>query len=309
MKVIPIGVNSAFATGVYNEEGWYKPKWQSNFLLKFQNATMGCGDQQFLKKDVIHFLLDIGGDARHALKRFGLSVNDIDVGYVSHPHNDHIGGIECMALSTFFNPFYTDLKKEGLKDSNFNVLTHITKGKSFPSHWKPILLGESEVIAETWSACQPGLNTLQAVRHVDINTYFDTIKMDRKDFWIKEILPDNTIKTWTFFTVESTHVIGGTKHMPSFGLLFKSEDKTIYFPTDTMLMMPPAMKDFYEMADVIYQDTEVGIKSNVHSHIDDIEKCDPEIKKKLYLYHYSEEPKVDESQYAGILRVGDVHEY
>ena len=309
MRVIPIGVNSAFATGEYNEEGLYKPKWQSNFLIEFDNASFGCEDKQFLKKDKIRFLLDVGGDARHALKKFNLTVNNIDIIYASHPHNDHIGGIECVALSTFFNPFYNDLKKEGLKDSNYNSLTHITKGKSFPNHWKPILLGESEVLHDTWEACHPGLDTLQAVRHVTLETYFDVISMDRKDFWIEERLPDNTLKEWTFYTVESTHVIGGTKHMPSFGLIFKSNDKVIYFPTDTMLMMPPAMKDFYEMADVVYQDTEVGIKSNVHSHIDDIEKCDPNIKKKLYLYHYSEEPNVDESQYAGILRVGDIHEY
>jgi len=45
------------------------------------------------------------------------------------------------------------------------------------------------------------------------------------------------------------------------------------------------------------------------SHIDEIEKADPEIKKNLYLYHYNEEPQVDESQYRGILRTGDVHNY
>lgn len=313
MRVIPIGVNSAFATGDYVEvEGkfLYDPKWQSNFLIEFENATFGSQDKIFRTKQTLRFLLDIGGDARHALKRFSLSVNDLDIIYLSHPHNDHIGGVECLALSTFFNPYYNTDKLNGLRDSQMGVLTHLSRDKIIYPHWKPMVIGESEVLADTWEACRPGLNTLQAVRHVKLDTYFDSLSMDEQDFYIEEKLPDNTFKRWNFYTVESTHVVSGSKHMPSFGLFFESVNKKIYFPTDTMLMMPPAMRDFYERADVIYQDTEVGIPSGVHSHIDDIEKnCAPEIKKKLHLYHYSKEPEIDESQYASILRVGDIHNY
>ena len=46
-----------------------------------------------------------------------------------------------------------------------------------------------------------------------------------------------------------------------------------------------------------------------HVHIDDIRKCDAEVKRKCYLYHYSEEPVVDPDEFRGILRIGDVHLY
>lgn len=337
MRVIPIGVNSAFATGEYMEaitlvdlqeilqsgtenileqvikklKTLYDPRLQSNFLLEFDNAVLKNKDATkiYVNKPVIRILVDAGGDARHGLKRRNLTVNDIDVFYVSHPHSDHIGGIECAALMSFFNPFYNQQKKHGLSDNNMNILSYILKGGNVPSHWKPILMGQEEVIEETWNAFQPGLNTLQGVRNVTADTYFDVVKMDGLDFVITEKQPDNTYKTWTFYTVESTHVVGGTKHMPSFGLFFNSDTKNIYFPTDTMLMMPPSMKDFYDLADIIYQDTETGFKSGVHSHIEDIKKVDPTIKKKLYLYHYNEEPVINADEFAGILRIGDVHEY
>jgi len=104
MRVIPIGVNSAFATGEWNEEGWYKPKLQSNFLLEFNNAVLRNKDATkiYANKPILRILIDVGGDARHGLKRVGLTVNDIDAFYVSHPHSDHIGGIECAALMSFF---------------------------------------------------------------------------------------------------------------------------------------------------------------------------------------------------------------
>lgn len=54
---------------------------------------------------------------------------------------------------------------------------------------------------------------------------------------------------------------------------------------------------------------ETGFRSGVHSHIDDIRKVDPEIKRKCYLYHYNEEPVVDEGEFAGVLKMGEVHSY
>jgi len=167
------------------------------------------------------------------------------------------------------------------------------------------MIGDCSVLEELWQSAQAGLNTLQNVRNVTLQTYFNVIEMksDNRCF-IKE---DDVI--WEFFTVQSVHVIGGTKHMPSFGLFFENENRKIFFPTDTMLMMPPTMKTFYDDADVIYQDTETGIKSGVHSHIDDIRKIDEEIKKKLYLYHYNTFPVVDEGEFKGVLKTGETHEY
>lgn len=309
MKVTMLGVNSAFAVGEF-KDGLYDPKFQSNFLFEFQNATFGFKDKIIRKEKTLRLLLDAGGDIRHSLKNVGLTSAQIHGVYCSHPHSDHIGGIEYLALTTFFNPFYTRDKKEALDLTDSNpVLKYIRSNGDLAKNWKPFFLGEKSVLEDVWKAYIPGLDTLEGVRKPTLETYFDVIDMNHEDFWIEEIMPDNTIKKWTFYTIESTHVVSGTKHMNSFGLFFESKDVKLYFPTDTMLMMPPSMKHFYDLANFVYQDTETGIRSGVHSHIDDIRKVDGEIKRKLFLYHYNEEPIVEPGEFAGVLKTGEVHEY
>ena len=128
MKVTALGTHSAFATGTYKEsietkhvkeliekisankktsleiseleklinqfkERVYVPRFQSNFLLEFE--TKGK-----VKDNIYRFVIDFGGDIRHSLANVGLKMGDIDGYYCSHPHADHIGGVEGIALST-----------------------------------------------------------------------------------------------------------------------------------------------------------------------------------------------------------------
>jgi len=308
MKVTALGVHSAFAVGESIEatgsvtgqtQKLYKPKFQSNFLLEFQTDD---------PKKPYRFVIDFGSDIRHSLMySAGLKMGDIDAWYCSHPHADHVGGIEGIALSTFFNPFWKGKNAwlEEVTPGQLHVINAYLK-KKMPDKYKPELFAHEHVLEEIWQAARPGLNTLQGMRNVNLATYFKVQSMD--DDTIKRIKDGD--RTWKFYTVNSTHVISGMGKMPSFGLRFECSDgQVIFFPTDTMYMIPEGMETLYRTSDVVYQDAETGPKSGVHSHIDDIEKSDKEIKRKLYLYHYSEEPKVDESQYRGILRTGDVHNY
>ena len=147
MKIIAIGVHSAFAAGKYEEviptkqvrelilkmarspdfkevseelitaeidqlsQLFYKPRWQSNFLIEFDMPSKRG-------KGPYRLLIDAGADLRHALTRIGLSSSDIDGVYISHPHNDHIGGMEYLALTSFFNPFYTQSKATWLQNQS-----------------------------------------------------------------------------------------------------------------------------------------------------------------------------------------------
>lgn len=309
MKVTALGVHSAFAVGeVVSDTSvdasihpWklYKPKFQSNFLLEFQTED---------PSKPYRFVIDFGSDIRHSLMySAGLKMGDIDAWYCSHPHADHVGGIEGIALSTFFNPFWKGKNAwlEEVTPGKLHVVNAYLKHK-MPDKYKPELYAHEHVIEEIWQAARPGLNTLQGMMNVRLGTYFNVKSMDNDT--IKRVKDGD--RTWKFYTVNSTHVISGMGKMPSFGLRFECSDgQKIFFPTDTMFMVPENMRDIYLDSTVIYQDTETGPKSGVHSHIDEIEKADPEIKKNLYLYHYNEEPQVDESQYRGILRTGDVHVY
>mgnify|MGYP003572299669 CR=1 FL=1 len=123
MKVIAVGVNSAFATGPYEEvitvkqarelclkiaskpeftkaseeviaaeinklsQHLYTPRWQSNFLIEFDMPSKKG-------KRPYRLLVDAGGDVRHALKCIGLTSADITGVYISHPHTDHTRAIE-----------------------------------------------------------------------------------------------------------------------------------------------------------------------------------------------------------------------
>ncbi|MCB1141527.1 MAG: MBL fold metallo-hydrolase [Leptospiraceae bacterium] len=302
MKVTALGVYSAFATGEYQENGLYKPKWQSNFLIEF-NAKGKVRDS------VYRFVLDFGTDIRHSLMGCGLKLADIDGWYCSHPHADHIGGMEGIALSTIFNPFWNSVKVEWLKNEDGEMDTvndRLFDSRHIPNEAKPSLWGHKSVLDELWMAAAPGLRTIQGVQSVSLSTYFDVHPMKSNENYIFQ----DGDKTWEVDTVLSTHVLAGTALMPSYGLRFRSsQGHNILFPTDTLWMMPPNMVGFYKRAQVIYQDCETGPKSGVHSHIDDIRMVDPAIKKKCYLYHYSTEPKVEEGEFLGVLKQGETHEY
>jgi ribonuclease BN (tRNA processing enzyme) len=301
MKVTALGVHSAFAVGnVYEtDQGQtvYDPKFQSNFLLEFN--TKGK-----VRDDVFRFVIDFGSDIRHSLLySANLKMGDIDAWYCSHPHADHCGGIEGIALSTLFNPYWNKSKSEGITQP---IAEYLASGLELPPQLKPSLYGHREVLRSVWEAAAPGLNTLQGVDQSSLSTFFDVKPMGNG---LKETIKDGD-REWSFYTIESTHVVGGMEHMPSFGLMFECSDgQKVYFPTDTLLMMPPTMELFYRKANVVYQDCETGFRSGVHSHIDDIRKVDSEIKKKCYLYHYNDKPEVDDGEFAGVLETGEFHYY
>ena len=334
MRVIGLGVNSAFAVGKYHEaitiddmntfidtigpsieslskeklkvlsdeffslrrRTFYDPKWQSNFLLEFDTPGK-------VNSEVYRFMIDCGGDIRHSLARRGLKYGQLDTWYISHPHADHIGGVEGVALSTFFNPFYVAAKQKWIEAGN-DVMEN---SSTIPNAAKPNLCGDKTVLDELWRASAPGLETLQGVMNVKMSTYFNVKYMENNT---KYRIKDGD-RTWTYYTVVSTHVVSGAKMMPSYGLMFESSDgKRVYFPTDTQFMAPPQIETFYRRADVVYQDCETtAFRSSVHANIVDLKTLAPEIKKKLWLYHYDEEPKIEDGEFAGILRTGDVHTY
>jgi hypothetical protein len=334
MKVTALGVNSAFAVGKYREAlpvedvgellkiirspgfdasldrelgDWvaskvmrlYEPKWQSNFVIEFKQPGK-------VRDDVYRLILDFGGDIRHSLAGVGLGIKDCDGFILSHNHSDHNGGTEGIALSTFFNPAYT-AKKLAWQGKNpiADLLMH---GGMVPEDGKPDLYGHTNVIDELWRATEPGLATLQGIRKVELATYFNVIRMyDNKT----ELKFRDGDRTWTLYTVVSTHVLSGAGMMPSYGIMLECSDGTkVFMPTDMQYMSPIQIKTYYEYAHVIYQDTETGFRSGVHPHIDDLRsKLEPHLKKRCLLYHYNEEPVVDDGEFLGILRTGDTHEY
>lgn len=340
MRIISLGVHSAFATGKYevvlpagkleslisnleespendknyifdhlkkfisqNKSIYYNPKWQANFLIEFDCPNKRDGHSPY------RLVLDFGGDIRHSLKALGLALKDIDGYYVSHPHADHIGGVEAIALTTFFNPFYTKQKAEWL-DGEFIADRIVTQKGEYrykvPSFAKPDLYGHKDVLQELWQAAMPGLKTLQGVREVGLDTYFNVISLIPNQAFV---FPDG-VRKWEIYTMLAVHIVAGDDIMPSYGLILESEDKTILMPTDTQIMTTPQLKTHYRRADVVYQDCETSpFPSGVHPHINDLKKLAPEYKKKMLLYHYDEEPIIEPGEFLGILKTGESREY
>lgn len=342
MRITAIGVHSAFATGAYEEvvltkevlslvsqiiqspniseeevqaevnsrsRRYYLPKWHSNFLIEFDMPNKRS------KPGPYRLLLDAGGDIRHALKSIGLSSADIDGIYISHPHNDHIGGMEYLGLTTLFNPVYTKSKREWL-DNQFIADKLFLEPEWWsrpPHHVKPDLFIHRKVLEPLKRAIGPGLDTLQGVPDVSIETYFDIHLIGKQEGGetVKQILKDGN-GYWTMVPIFAMHVISSSEEMASYGIsLQHSEGYNVLLPTDTQHIMPTQLQSHYRKAHRIYMDCETSpFPSGVHPHISDlINNLSPEIQRKCLLYHYDGEPQVPEGMFYGILRTGDAHNY
>jgi ribonuclease BN (tRNA processing enzyme) len=208
-----------------------------------------------ITKNGKHLMIDAGMDARHLLKDVDLSYKDIDALYITHLHADHIGGVEWLAFTTYFDP---------------SVKEKIT------------LIGNNELIRELWNnSLKGGLKSIQGKRTV-LNDYFDVqmIKKNGKFVW----------EDIEFHIVQSVHIMDEYAIVPTFGLMMIDPvtQKKIDYTGDTQFN-PNQIMDFYKDADLIIQDCETTpFKSGVHANYLDLITLDDDIKKKMVLQHFQD---------------------
>lgn len=243
MKLLFTGVGGAFADDT---------QYQTNAVLLDEHGKKGM-------------LIDCGSDARHALKLQGIVLRDIDAVYISHLHSDHVGGMEWLAFSTYFNP---TLKR-------------------------PTLFCDHKLMRQMWEeTLKGGLSSIEG-QVMNLTNYFDC----------KPVYSNQSL-TWDKATanlVQTVHTMAGYQIVHSYGLMLSvpkknppthgslNKDRTvnkIFYTSDTQFA-PNQIRCFYEEADMIFHDCETGkVKSGVHSHYDDLKTLDPAFKKKMWLMHY-----------------------
>lgn len=252
MKLIFVGTGSAFTVGDGN--------YQSNMLIVSDTGKI--------------LAIDCGTDFRMALYEVGYSYRDIDAVYVSHQHADHIGGLEWLAFSTFFDP----------KAS------------------KPNLYAKDLLIKDLWDkSLSGGLSSLQD-ELATLSTYFNVHSIEGLSFMWDGI---------TFNLFKTQHVACHAHPLPSYGLSFNANGVKVMLTTDVQFV-PETLIEHLDDADIIFHDCETAaFKSGVHAHYSELVTLDPKYKRKMWLYHYQPGPLPDASQeqFLGFVKKGQIFDF
>jgi ribonuclease BN (tRNA processing enzyme) len=234
MKIRFIGVGSQFSS---------QDLYQSNMVI-----TAASGKR---------LLLDCGGDARYSLNECGMRQQDLDAVYISHLHADHIGGLEWLALSTYFAQ-----KPRRLQ-----------------------LFGEQHLLEQLWNnSLRGGLECLQ--------TKCTTLA----DYFACHAVAEGEQFQWEgirFTIVKMLHIVGIDCNHHSYGLFIdsgKPGNKLVFISTDA-IFQPELLQEIAAKADLIFHDCETSpYKTGVHAHYDQLCTLPAAIREKIWLYHYQTSP-------------------
>jgi ribonuclease BN (tRNA processing enzyme) len=215
----------------------------------------------------------------NALISLGVDFKSIDDIYVSHLHADHIGGLEYMA---FMRYDWVNKPRE-----------------AFGKGYAPKLIGNVQLLEDLWNkSLRGGMESMQGFV-ASIDTFFETDPIEPNESFMWQ--------GWNVELIQQVHIMSGSVITPSFGLIFsKPGHESVYFTTDSQHCSPRQIEDFYEKADIIFQDCEcagVDMKdfkfkfcSGVHANYAQLAgwedansiKLSNEIKAKMWLSHYQD---------------------
>ena len=232
MKLKFLGVGSAFTTPSY---------YHSNAILTASNG----------KK----LLLDCGSDIRFSLAEAGVTPAEIDAVYLSHQHADHIGGMEFLAYTTFFNPHNA----------------------------RPKLFIEETLADEVWDASLKGGLSI-----------VDDQPRGISDFFEPRLQQLGTPFTWEGIQLtlyKMPHVMTQVGDLFSYGLLIEQPGRAPVFFSSDATFAPEILLNLPKNTGLIFHDCETAtIPTGVHCHYNELCQLPPELKAKLWLYHYQPNP-------------------
>lgn len=210
-----------------------------------------------------HLLIDCGTLCSYAFENlYNGKITDINNLLLTHPHADHIGGVEELALAGKYivkrpvNLVITDKFKKLL--------------------WKESLCGGIQFSEEGRMTFEDYFNQIKPVR------------IQKKPFEMFDANVAN-INVKLFRTRHVTTRKNSLKESQiSYGLII---DDRVLFTADTQFNRPQLefLLDKFPKIEVIFHDCDVmGYSRGVHAAYDELVTLPKEIKEKTYLCHYSE---------------------
>lgn len=260
-----LGVGGAFS----------KRNFQSNVLVE---AWTEGPHAQAKPDDTL--LIDLGTSgplALHALKqRTGFEYLDADgaVNYpaihrvlVTHQHGDHIGGLEELAFANMF------------------MAANGNDGK----HFKPQLISNMSILVNLWDhSLKGGLCALQG-RYALLQDYFFILALregeeDRSRFQI--------LKRYDIEMFPTDHLQIQRKYdWPSFGVHITDTKtgETAFFSGDTKFDYPAYSRMLHD-AKINFHEVQLFDQPKpVHTLLSELRTMPEDVKKKTYLYHFSDD--------------------
>jgi len=258
-----LGVGSAFA----------KRNYQSNILIE---AWEKGPDEQASPNDTM--LIDFGTTGPLALyelmqkpgfsylnKNGQVNYPAIHRVFITHQHADHIGGLEEMAL--------------------MNVYAYGNGGK----HYKPQIISSPSILMNLWDQSLKGGLSAMAGRYALLQDYFFILAINpgepNKDRF-------TMLKRYQFRIFPTDHIQIERKYdWPSYGLYLEDTQtrQAAFFSGDTRFDYP-AYARMMECAGTCFHDVQLFEQSKpVHALISELRALPESIRKKTYLYHYSDE--------------------
>lgn len=246
-------------------------------------TTIGCGNafstknfnQCFLvEENNRKMLIDCGQQiVPFALAKAGIKVSDINDIYISHLHADHIGSLEAFAFL------------------RYDWMGHAEKCSERKNpESAPTLIAKKTIIEKLWEeSLRGGLKNSMQWFDAQLESFFHVCSITHPQFdW----------QGWTCTPVQLVHIMAFGDISPSYGLMMeKKGNKTVFFTTDSQHLTPAQMVDFYDKADLIFQDCETTLyPSKVHAHYKELAgyegtnsaKLSAKVKSTMWLSHYGD---------------------
>ena len=227
-----------------------------------------------ITKNDDHLLIDCGTCCAKALYDYGLNIADIDNLFISHSHADHIGNLEEFALMCH----YIKNKKSNM------IITNDYKKKL----WNESLKGGLAYSVE---------NNKKIMKFDD---YFNQIKPTRIKKSPRPVYQTNvgSIDVKIFRTLHiPENETNWKKSMISYGILI---DERILFSLDSKFdtdILYEMLQD-YPTIEYIFHDCQIK-NGDVHAWYNDLAELSDEVKKIMYLCHYSDNYKIKDAKADG----------